>query len=249
VATGRKNHVKKPDLERETWDLERRMNIRPKIKICCISSLEEAAMAVEFGADAIGLVGKMPSGPGVIDDLLIAEIAASVPTGIDTFLLTSESNAEDVIRHQQRVNTTTVQIVDGLKEGSHADIRRELPHVKVVQVVHVVDEAAVYESRSVAESADFLLLDSGNPSLVVKELGGTGRTHNWDISKRIIDRSPKPVFLAGGLNPENVISAIQAAGPYGIDVCSGVRTDGRLDRSKLERFFAAVRRAAASVEH
>lgn len=212
----------------------------PKVKICCISSLKEARLAVGSGADAIGLVGPMPSGPGVIDDDLIREIAAMVPESIDTFLLTSATNAEDVVSHHRKVNTKTIQLVDKLVSGTHDDLRVELPGIRLVQVVHVVDEAAVYEAIEAAENADAILLDSGNPNLDVKELGGTGRTHNWDISRRIVEQTEKPVFLAGGLNPENVRMAIERVGPYGVDLCSGVRTDGALDKSKLEGFIGRI---------
>ncbi|MDH3493614.1 MAG: phosphoribosylanthranilate isomerase [Acidobacteriota bacterium] len=213
------------------------MNIRPKIKICCISSLEEARMAIEFGADAIGLVGPMPSGPGVIDDDVIREIAAKVSGEVDTFLLTSETGSEEVVKHHQRANTSAIQLVDRLNKGSHAEIRASLPGVKIVQVVHVVGEESVGAALEQAQTADMILLDSGNPNLEVKELGGTGRTHNWDISRKIVEHSPAPVFLAGGLNPANVADAISAVEPFGVDLCSGVRTDGDLDPWKLERFF------------
>ncbi|MCB0545653.1 MAG: phosphoribosylanthranilate isomerase, partial [Saprospiraceae bacterium] len=118
----------------------------PRIKICCISSLEEARMAVEFGAAALGLVGHMPSGPGVISDDLIATIARSAPPAVATFLLTSETDAGAVITHQQKVSTSTVQIVDALATGTYADIRAALPGIKLVQVIHVTDEASVDEA-------------------------------------------------------------------------------------------------------
>lgn len=211
-----------------------------KIKICCISSLEEARMAIDFGASAIGLVGQMPSGPGVISDELIGEIAAAVPPHIATFLLTSETDAQAIISHQKKVLTNTVQVVDTLRSGTYAEIRQALPSLKLVQVIHVVGEESLDEALEMAPQVDFLLLDSGNPSLAVKELGGTGRTHNWAISRRIVESSPVPVFLAGGLRPDNVRAAIEAVQPYGLDLCSGVRTEGRLDPWKLEKFFEAV---------
>jgi len=211
--------------------------MRPKVKICCISSIEEARMAIEYGADAIGLVGAMPSGPGVIDDLLIKEIAASVSGRADTFLLTSETSADGVVEHYQRAPTSTIQIVDKLKAGSQAEIKAALPHVTFVQVIHVADDSTIDEALEAAETADMILLDSGNPNLAVKELGGTGRTHDWEISRKIVEQSAKPVFLAGGLGADNVAEAIEAVGPFGIDLCSGVRTNGKLDSSKVERFM------------
>ncbi len=211
-----------------------------RIKICCIKSVEEASIALSFGASAIGLVARMPSGPGPISDDLIREIAATVPPPVATFMLTSETSVSEIIRHHQRTNTNTIQIVDSLKEGTYAELKSALPAVKIVQVIHVIDENSVNEAIRISESVDAILLDSGNPNLRIKELGGTGRVHNWDLSRQIRMRSKCPVFLAGGLNPENVRLAIETVRPYGVDVCSGVRTDGNLDIQKLENFFKEV---------
>lgn len=212
----------------------------PKVKICCISSLEEARMAIDFGAAALGLVGQMPSGPGVITDMLIAEIAQNAPPHIATFLLTSETQSKAIVAHQKRVSTNTVQIVDALQSGTYTEIRQSLPGIKLVQVIHVTGAESLDEAQAIAPQVDYILLDSGNPNLAVKELGGTGRTHNWAISRRIVESVPVPVFLAGGLRPDNVRAAIEAVQPYGLDLCSGVRTDGKLDPYKLEKFFEAV---------
>jgi phosphoribosylanthranilate isomerase len=212
----------------------------PKVKICCINSLEEAQLAIDYGASALGLVGPMPSGPGVIKDDLIAEIAAKIPTDIETFLLTSETHVDDIISHHERTKTTTIQLVDKLKNGAHKDLRAALPEVKLVQVIHVLGEKTIDEALEASASVDYLLLDSGNPNLKVRELGGTGRVHNWNISKRIVELSDIPVFLAGGLRPDNVGKAIKAVNPYGLDLCSGVRTGGLLDTLKLKAFFSAV---------
>lgn len=197
-------------------------------------------MAVEAGASALGLVGRMPSGPGVIDDDRIRLITRTVPPGVSTFLLTSETTAEEVIAHAGRTHTDTVQLVDALPMEAFPMIWAACPHVRLVQVIHVRDEASVDEAAAVAEYVDAILLDSGNPGLAVKELGGTGRTHDWTLSARIVAASPKPVFLAGGLHAGNVREAIEKVGPYGLDLCSGVRTDGKLDPWKLQAFFRAV---------
>jgi phosphoribosylanthranilate isomerase len=214
--------------------------MRTRIKICCISSREEAILAISAGADALGLVGPMPSGPGVITDDEIAEITASIPPPIASFLLTSETDAAAIIRHQQKVNTSTVQIVDSLASGSYREIRKALPFVKLVQVIHVVDQSSVDEALQLAAEVDAILLDSGNPHLQIKELGGTGRVHDWTLSQQIRKRLDIPVFLAGGLKPENVQEAIRVVQPFGVDLCSGVRTNGQLDEDKLKRFVAAV---------
>lgn len=212
----------------------------PRIKICCINSEDEAKTAIESGASAIGLVARMPSGPGPISDELIRQIAKTVPPPIGTFLLTSETSVKKIIEHYYRTNTNTIQIVDSLSDGTYSQLRTALPSVKIVQVIHVIDERSVSEALEISEMVDAILLDSGNPKLKVKELGGTGRVHNWKFSRQIRDQSKCPVFLAGGLNPENVRQAIEEVQPFAIDVCSGVRTNGNLDRQKLELFFICI---------
>ncbi|EWH09926.1 N-(5'-phosphoribosyl)anthranilate isomerase [Cellulophaga geojensis KL-A] len=213
---------------------------RPRVKICCISSIEEARLAVEYGASALGLVGHMPSGPGVIGDELIYQIAKTVPPPISTFLLTSETKPQNIIQHYRRVNTSTIQIVDELEKREYQILRNELPNVKLVQVIHVIDENSVKEAIEVSNYVDAILLDSGNPNLSVKELGGTGRTHNWELSREIRKAIPIPLFLAGGLNKDNVRQAIETVKPFGLDLCSSVRTEGQLDRQKLKDFFNAI---------
>jgi phosphoribosylanthranilate isomerase len=213
---------------------------RPRVKICCIASRDEAWMAIRAGASALGLVSAMPSGPGVIAEESIAAIAAATPPSIATFLLTSLQGAAEVAEQQRRLRTTTVQICDRLERGTHADLRAALPGIGLVQVVHVTGPSSVEEAVAVAPRVDALLLDSGNQSLAVKELGGTGRRHDWRLSRQIREASSAPVFLAGGLTAENVGQAMAEVGPFGLDLCSSVRTDGRLDPAKLEAFFAAV---------
>lgn len=218
------------------------MNTR--IKICCISTIHEAMTAIRSGASAIGLVAEMPSGPGPIPDELIRQIAAATPPPVATFLLTSRTSVKGIIEHHRRTNTNTIQIVDALSEGSYEDLRIAMPYVKIVQVIHVVSEASIEEAVRISASADAILLDSGNPNLKVKELGGTGRVHNWNLSRRIREQVSCPVFLAGGLNPDNVRNAIETVEPFAVDVCSGVRTNGLLDEKKLERFISEVSRAS-----
>lgn len=211
-----------------------------RVKICCISSVEEAMLAIKYGASALGLVSEMPSGPGVIDDELIEEISSKVPPPVATFLLTSKQTAEEIIVQHLKTKTNTLQLVDHLPHNELTKLGNRLPGIKLVQVIHVLDENSIDEALSVQKFVDALLLDSGNPKLKVKELGGTGRTHNWEISRKIVEEVSIPVFLAGGLNPENVLEAIHAVQPYGLDICSGVRSNGALDEEKLKEFLKKV---------
>jgi phosphoribosylanthranilate isomerase len=205
-----------------------------------MQSPAEARTAILAGADAIGLVSRMPSGPGPISEAMIAEIVATIPATALTFLLTSRTTAPDIIRQQRRCGANTLQLVDRVAAGARRELRAALPGVSIVQVVHVCDESAIAEAVEVSSDADAILLDSGNPSLAIKELGGTGRAHDWEISRAIREAVSVPVWLAGGLDAGNVASAIATVGPYGVDVCSGVRTAGNLDQTRLAAFMKAV---------
>jgi phosphoribosylanthranilate isomerase len=200
-------------------------------------------MAIDAGAAALGLVSRMPSGPGMISDEAVAEIAAALPPAVDSFLLTSLQDVEAIAAQQRAAGTRTIQLVDELPAGAHAGLRAALPGVKLVQVIHVTGPGSVKEAEAVAPFVDALLLDSGNPALEVKELGGTGRRHDWELSRRIHAAVEVPLFLAGGLRPDNVREAVETVGPFGLDVCSGLRSGEGfdLDPDKLGRFMAAAR--------
>jgi phosphoribosylanthranilate isomerase len=208
-----------------------------------MQDLNEAWMAIRHGASAVGLVSEMPSGPGVIAEERITAIATRLPPALGIFLLTSKQDADQIIEQQRRCRVNTIQFCDRLAYDAYPRLRAALPGVSLVQVVHVLDETAIDEAEVVAPWVDGILLDSGNPNLPRKRLGGTGQTHSWPISRRIVERVAKPVFLAGGLRASNVAEAIHVVRPYAVDVCSGVRTDGRLDAVKLAAFFDAVRDA------
>lgn len=220
--------------------------MRVRVKICCISSMGEARLAVEAGADAVGLVSAMPSGPGVIPEEEIRRIARAVPPPVAAFLLTSLQEPDAVIEQQRRCRAGTIQLCDRLSPEARRAVRKALPGVRLVQVVHVAGAGSIDEAREAAEGADALLLDSGNPGLSVKQLGGTGRKHDWNISREIVENSPVPVFLAGGLSAANAAGAIRTVRPFAVDVCGGVRTDGSLDAEKLRAFMAAVRGTATA---
>jgi phosphoribosylanthranilate isomerase len=214
-----------------------------RVKVCCMQSIEEVWMAIEAGASAVGLVSPMPSGPGPISNERAAEIAAQVPPGIDAFLLTPLQTVDELVEQNRLVRARTLQLVDALPPGAHAELRRAMPGVRLVQVIHVLGPGSVAEAVTVAPHVDAILLDSGNPSLDVKELGGTGRRHDWALSRQIREAVDVPVWLAGGLNPDNAREAIETVGPFALDLCSGLRTgeDYALDQDRLDRFMAAVR--------
>jgi phosphoribosylanthranilate isomerase len=210
------------------------------VKVCCIADLDEARLAIDAGASALGLVSAMPSGPGPIEESEIARIAAVVTRPIETFLLTALVDAEAIAAQLRRCSTTAVQLVDAVADPELRRLRRLLPGTRLVQVIHVTGPESLDEARAAAPLVDTLLLDSGNPRLAVKELGGTGRVHDWSTSRRIRESVSVPVLLAGGLNPENAREALERVQPAGLDVCSGLRLNGRLDAGRLRDFFHAI---------
>jgi phosphoribosylanthranilate isomerase len=222
--------------------------MRTRIKVCCIASMDEAELAINGGADALGLVACMPSGSGAIPDPRIREIAAAVPPPISTFLLTAETTADRICAHVRATNPTTVQIVSHIDPAEAARLSELEPHVRRVQVVHVETQQVLKLIPAYAPHVHAFLLDSGRPSAAIPELGGTGRVHDWAISAKFVNASPRPVFLAGGLNAANVGQAIEQVRPFGVDLCSSVRSAGSLDPPKLAAFVAAVRQADLAAE-
>lgn len=199
-------------------------------------------MAVTAGADALGLVARMPSGPGPIPDATIADVTAFVPPPVATFLLTSETTAEAISSHIRATNPSTVQVVSHIDPAESEKLAALEPHVRRVQVIHVEGPEALDLIPAYAPHVHAFLLDSGRPNAAVAELGGTGRAHDWAVSAAFVQATERPVFLAGGLSAANVADAIRQVRPYGLDLCSGVRTDGQLDPEKLAAFVSAVER-------
>ena len=218
-------------------------------KICCIKSVEEAEIAIRAGAYAIGLVAEMPNGPGEIDDVNIRAITDDVRQRhcgrAYSVLLTSRTRGDAIVEHVRDTLPDMVQIVDTPEHGAHGVIRKAHPDLKIIQVIHVEDESAVDQARAVEADVDFILLDSGKPSSPVRTFGGTGETHDWSVSKRIVETVDRAVFLAGGLAPENVPAAVSKVRPFGVDVCSGLRDrerDYALIPERVDAFVAALKR-------
>ena len=210
-----------------------------QVKVCCINSVAEAQLAIQYGASAIGLVGHMPTGPGVITDDQIRRIAQAVPSGIETFLLTSKDNARDIAEHCLYCATTTVQIVRHISPSEYPILSQRVPETRLVQVIHIEDESALELIEPYEPFVDAFLLDSGRPGK--SELGGTGNVHDWSVSAKFVQQTTRPVYLAGGLTPQNVTSAIRTVRPFGVDLCSGIRVDDSLNESSLKQFMAQVR--------
>ena len=216
-----------------------------QVKICCIQSPEEAETAVSFGAAAVGMVSEMPAGPGELPEAAIREIVDSVPSAVGTFLLTAATDADRLIEKAQTCGVNTLQLWDSLAPLDYLRLRAALPGVSIVQAIHIIDGSAVDEATVAARLADALVLDSSNPKVPFRWESQSGRTHDWEISREITDTVDCPVLLAGGLDPDNIEYAVRTVRPYGVDVCSGVRTADALDRRKVASFFEALRKITA----
>jgi phosphoribosylanthranilate isomerase len=220
------------------------MSHRTRVKICCIASVDEARTAIAAGADALGFVAATPAGAGSLDDAGIRSITAEIPPPVATVLLTSRRRGLDIVDHIRACGANTVQIVDHIDPAEHAVVAVALPMVRRIQVIHVEGTGALGLIAAYEPYIHAFLLDSGRPGGTMRELGGTGRTHDWAVSEEFVRRAARPVFLAGGLKPANVAEAIEKVRPFGVDLCTGVRSDGRLDPEKLAAFMAAVRAPA-----
>jgi phosphoribosylanthranilate isomerase len=221
------------------------MSIR--VKICCISSIDEAWLAIKYGASALGLVSEMPSGPGIITEDKIAAISVQIPPFVTSVLLTSKRKISSILAQHEKCQTNAIQICDEIETDKLYELRRTLPGIDIIQVIHITGEECVSRANLIASHVDALLLDSGNPSSSLKELGGTGQIHDWSLSRKIRDSVQVPVILAGGLNPSNVANAVSSVQPFAVDVCSGVRTCDNLDENKLKNFFRQLSSRHASI--
>jgi phosphoribosylanthranilate isomerase len=220
-------------------------------KICCMQSEAEIDMAAAAGARAVGIVGPMPNGAGFLDEETAARLARyAVKRHGDKVwatLLTKRTRAADIADHVAATGANAVQIVDRPEAGTHAFLRARFPALKILQVIHVEDERAINEARDCGAEVDAILLDSGKPSAASPTFGGTGDTHDWSVSRRIVETCGRPAFLAGGLTPQNAGEALRAVRPYGLDICSGLREKDRgyaLNVEKLAAFAAALRAGA-----
>jgi phosphoribosylanthranilate isomerase len=214
-----------------------------RTKICCIMDRAELDQAVSHGAAAVGFVSNMPSGPGVISEKQIAALVKATPYPVWSELLTSLTKLPDLLAQYKRLKPAALQLCQPLAPEVLTGLREALPGVTLVHVVHVADRASVDEAMTFAPLVDGLLLDTGKTDGPARQLGGTGRTHDWTLDAEIVQKVQVPVFLAGGLTPENVTEAIATVQPFGVDVCSGVRTNDKLDSQKLHRFMAAVQQS------
>jgi phosphoribosylanthranilate isomerase len=213
------------------------------IKICCIENIAEAEVAVQMGANALGLVSDMPSGPGVITDEQIRDIIAGIGPFVTSVLLTSKKTENELAQQIRFCNPDAVQLCAPVSMTTLVALGKSFPRTRLIRVIHISGRDSVREALDFQNHVSAFLLDSGRRIGPNKQLGGTGQPHDWRISSEIVRQVRVPVILAGGLNAENVSTAIKMVRPYALDVCSGVRSQGKLDEGKLAGFFKAVRKS------
>ncbi|MCO4771258.1 MAG: phosphoribosylanthranilate isomerase [Deltaproteobacteria bacterium] len=216
---------------------------RPRIKICCISSEQEVAIAVAGGADLLGFVAPPLGGLGVIPVERIAELISLVPPGCVAVLLTGLTGFEDIANQVRLARPDGVQLVRSTTPETRRALREAFPGLRLLQVVHVHGEDAIDDALAAQEHSHGLVLDSAVLGGPTEQLGATGTTHDWSISARVVAAVDVPVYLAGGLSAANAAQARRVVGSFGLDLCSSVRTQGRLDQDKVSAFVAAAQSA------
>ena len=208
-----------------------------KVKICPNRSIEDPKMSIEAGADIIGiLVGQEHNSNDFVDQYTAKNIADFAKNKCDVALVTHLTNAEDIIQLTKFIGNNMIQLHSDINEAEVEKIVKELPQVKLVRLIHISSDGKIGTDYEKMKYADYYLLDSFN--LKTNQVGGTGLTHDWNKSRELINKLNKPTFLAGGLNPDNVETAIKLANPYGVDVNSGCKNNkGIKDKEKVKRFI------------
>lgn len=208
-----------------------------KVKICGIKKIEDALEAINYGADALGfLVGQKHNSVDFIDKDHAKNMVENLPPFYSSVLVTHLTDNEEIIYLASYIGVTTIQFHGDSSPEDIVYVKQRLPYIKVIKSVHVKNEKSIEEIQNYLKSADAILLDSIN--ITTDQVGGTGMTHDWNISKLIVDMYKIPIILAGGLNPSNVKEAINKVSPYGVDVNSGVKgLDGFKDCEKLKSFI------------
>jgi len=215
-----------------------------RVKICGVSRVEDALVIVEAGADAVGcLVGLDHPSPDQVSAATAKAVFSVLPPFVARVLVTHRTKLGEVADLVRDTGATAVQLHGEFPLVAVPALREALPYLSIVKCVHVTGEEAIAAAGAAARVADAVLLDTK----VRGRIGGTGKVHDWSISARIVESCPRPVILAGGLNPGNVAEAIARVRPYGVDANSGTRATGGTkdpakDPAKVRAFVAAARR-------
>jgi len=217
------------------------------VKICGIRRHEDALIAAELGADAIGLlVGQRHNSPDFISAAVAREISRTLPPSVEAVLVTQITEVDEIERLLRQSGITAVQLHSEITADSVANLRTRFPDLKVFKSVHVISAESVRYPEGFNKVADGFVLDTIN--VATNQVGGTENIHDWTISQKIVERFPDiPIILAGGLNSKNVRSAIESVHPFGVDVNSGTKgSDGFKDARKMREFIREAKRLGAT---
>ena len=205
-----------------------------KVKICGVTNREDAHLVVDSGADMLGMIVDVPvETPRKISIEKAEELAKGIGDAINIVVVLCPRSVEEVETVVRRLEPFGVQMHGFESNAFLRDVREVLPDVKLIKTVHVDEQGTVHGVMPEEDYVDFILLDTFSV-----QIGGTGKTHRWDISRKIVEDSIIPVILSGGLTPENVGDAIKEVNPYGVDVASGVESSGgRKSKEKVLQFM------------
>ena len=212
-----------------------------RVKICGTKNLNEARMAVSLGADAVGfLLGLNDFSEDEVDGATARHIIARLPPFVSSVLVTHKTDSEWIVEACKQIGCTVIQLHGDFAIDEIPALKEKVPHMRVIKTIHVENAGAVASALAASRWADAILLDT----MTGTRIGGTGVTHDWSISGRIVKMIDKPVVLAGGLNPQNVRRAIALVSPFAVDVNSGVENpDGSKSAEKVESFIRAAKAA------
>lgn len=210
-----------------------------KVKICGITNIKDALLAAELGADFLGFIVEISESEDSLSKDEAKNLIRQLPLEVIPVMVTYLNNAEEIVKVASYVIAGAVQLHSNISLPEIGKIRKALPKIKIIKAIHVIDEKVVSEAVKFSDYVDYILLDSKAKG----KIGGTGKTHDWSISRKIILKCKKPVLLAGGLNPENVLDAVRKIKPFGVDVNSGVKAKPRVkDAEKLRKFIENAKR-------
>ena len=211
-----------------------------RVKICGTATFADLDCAVAAGADAVGfLMGITHVTQDAVTPETAAAMVATLPPFIVPVAVTHLTKPSDLIRIVELSRCTTLQIQDMVTPDDIAEVREVLPYLRIMKAVHVMDESAITTAKYFSDTADAILLDTRTAD----RIGGTGITHDWNISAKIVKECSCPVILAGGLTPENVTEAIIRVRPYAVDVHTGVKKNGVRDAERTRAFVTNARTA------
>ncbi len=213
-----------------------------RIQMAGIRNIADALNSVECGVDIIGLlVGQKHTSDDFISKETAKEIKLSLPKGVTTTLITHLENASEIIDIARFIDVDYIQLHSYIEESEVDKIRETLPDKKLLRLIHISEDGETLNDISKIKNVDFYFTDSIN--LKTNQVGGTGLTHDFERDRELVASLNKPVFVAGGLTPENVAEVVKLCQPYGVDVNSGCRgKNGGRDKAKMRKFVSQARK-------